>query len=180
MSPSSSSLCGCYCCPPTSHRPFFSMTDLQVFGSSSPVSPGWALSQAKRSRSRERMLLGHWRRPPLLWQVQSEMSLLEMESGHWIPGRGLPGARFPLVISRLVQAAGARLQSSSPGSCPSHASTYPRAFLSSPWKESFPSRPRQVRGPGLIRTSVLILEQALPGFANCFPFSREPKTKRYS
>lgn len=35
---------------------FFSMTDLQVFESSNPVSSGWALGQAKHSRSRERVL----------------------------------------------------------------------------------------------------------------------------
>lgn len=44
------------------------------------------------------------------------------------------------------------------------------------------SRPRQVRMPSLIRISVLILVRTiylrlLPGFANCFPFSREPKEK---
>lgn len=49
------------------------MTDLQVFKSSNPVSSGWALSQAKHSRSRERVLeegapsLGKFTPRCLLW-----------------------------------------------------------------------------------------------------------------
>ena len=92
---------------------FFSMKDLQVFQSSNPVSSGWALGQAKHSRSRERVLLGHWRRPPFPWRVHSAMPVLDMESGHWHPGRGPPGAGFLSVTSGVVwggrQSAGARI-----------------------------------------------------------------------
>lgn len=154
------------------------MTDLQVFESSNLVSSGWALGQAKHSRSRERVLLGHWRRPPFSCQVLSMMLPLGTESGHWHPGRGLAGAGSNLCN---LQAGMGR----SPGPwllalvcfklllCLACVFSVERVFLSCP---------RQVRMPSLIRRSVLILVRTiylrlLPGFANCFPFSREPKEK---
>ena len=118
-------------------------------------------------------------------------SLRDACCGHGVrplaPGKGATcGSRFPSVTPRSVWVGGSLLGSELRARALAPAS---HMFQTSPGlpyvfsDESFPqSCPRQVRVPGLVRKSVLILVRTiyrrLPhGFANCFPFSREPKKK---
>lgn len=146
---------------------FFSMTDLQVFKSSNPVSCGWALGQAKHSRSRERVLLGHPRRWVPLCLASS---LRNACCGHGVrppaPGKGATwGSWFPSVTPRSVGVGGSLLGSELRARALAPAS---HMFQTSPGlpcvfsDESFPqSCPRQVRVPGLVRKSVLILVRTI-------------------
>lgn len=138
---------GCQRCPASPHKPFFSMTDLQVFRSCNPVSSGWAPGQAEHSRSQERLPLGHGRRPSFPWQVHSAMPVLEMEPRHWRPGRGCLGPGFPLSpgwcgVGGIML--GPELRAAAPGSCPSRVSNYsPACPVSSGAPLSHPDQPHQ-------------------------------------
>lgn len=156
------------------------MTDLQIFESCNPVSSGWALGQAKHSVLREgaartpeaasrRLASSHPRASGDGVRAQAAkrgwVSLCDLQAGVgcvavcW----GQPLAPVPRVLQTTPQLTPCLLRG-----------------------ESFPllSQTGQCayQNISLIRLSVLILVRTvylrlLPGFANCFPFSREPKMR---